>query len=184
MALEAGLLTLGSSYWPTPSQWSSHWWRLSLAFIPNRSGASVRELHPLPNSSTPRAVTANIDIPDLIWSRRGQAHGDAVVECIRGSCIPVFTGNYLPAISLSIGTIHHVCYGQLLVPAGDSMAVSFWHTHVREAKALASGESYVQPGASKSKPYLRRGRGDGTERAQRPALEARIHHRLWRALPR
>jgi hypothetical protein len=37
------------------------------------------------------------------------------------------------------------------------MAVSFWHTHVREAKALAPGESYVQPGASRSKPYLRWG---------------------------
>ena len=39
------------------------------------------------------------------------------------------------------------------------MAVSFWRTHVREAKALAPGESYVQPGASRSKPYLRWGVG-------------------------
>jgi hypothetical protein len=49
MALEAGLLTLGSSYWPTPSQRWSRQWSIPLAFVPDHSGASVRELHPLPS---------------------------------------------------------------------------------------------------------------------------------------
>jgi hypothetical protein len=49
MALEAGLLTLGSSYWPTPSQRLPRQWSILLAFVPDHSGASVRELHPLPS---------------------------------------------------------------------------------------------------------------------------------------
>jgi len=53
--IEAGFLTDGSSYWPTPSQKSAHRWRLSLAFVPDHSGASVRELHPLPVYFTPIA---------------------------------------------------------------------------------------------------------------------------------
>jgi hypothetical protein len=53
--IEAGLLTDGSSYWPTPSQWSAHRWRLSLAFVPDHSGASVRDPHPLPVYFTPTA---------------------------------------------------------------------------------------------------------------------------------
>jgi hypothetical protein len=57
-ALEAGLLTLGSSYWPTPSQRLPRKWSIPLAFVPDHSGASVRELHPLPSSSTSRAATA------------------------------------------------------------------------------------------------------------------------------
>ena len=48
-ALEAGLLTLGSSYWPTPSQRLPRQWSIPLAFVPDHSGASVRELHPLPS---------------------------------------------------------------------------------------------------------------------------------------
>jgi hypothetical protein len=51
-AIEAGLLTRGSSYSPTPSQPSRGQWRALLAFVPAHSGASVRELHPLPVSST------------------------------------------------------------------------------------------------------------------------------------
>jgi hypothetical protein len=49
--LEAGLLTNGSSYSPTPSQWIIHQWLPQLAFVPDHSGASVRELHPLPACS-------------------------------------------------------------------------------------------------------------------------------------
>ena len=59
-ALEAGLLTCGSSYWPTPSQRLPRQWSILLAFVPDHSGASVRELHPLPSSSTSRATTAMI----------------------------------------------------------------------------------------------------------------------------
>jgi hypothetical protein len=51
-AIEAGLLTLGSSYSPTPSQRSSRSWLILLAFVPDHSGASVRELHPLPSRDT------------------------------------------------------------------------------------------------------------------------------------
>jgi hypothetical protein len=47
-AIEVGLLTCGSSYSPTPSQPSRGQWRVLLAFVPAYSGASVRELHPLP----------------------------------------------------------------------------------------------------------------------------------------
>ena len=47
-ALEAGLLTDGSSYSPTPSQRLLCQWRILLAFVPAHSGASVRDLHPLP----------------------------------------------------------------------------------------------------------------------------------------
>jgi hypothetical protein len=50
MAIEAGLLTCGSSYSPTPSQPSRGQWPALLAFVPAYSGASVRELHPLPVS--------------------------------------------------------------------------------------------------------------------------------------
>jgi hypothetical protein len=52
MAIEAGLLTCGSFYSPTPSQPSRDQWHVLLAFVPAYSGASVRELHPLPVSST------------------------------------------------------------------------------------------------------------------------------------
>ena len=61
-AIEAGLLTFGSSYWPTPSQRYHRQWHVPLAFVPDYSGASVRELHPLPSSSTSIAVTTNVDI--------------------------------------------------------------------------------------------------------------------------
>jgi hypothetical protein len=50
MAIEAGLLTRGSSYLPTPSQPSRGQWPALLVFVPAYSGASVRELHPLPES--------------------------------------------------------------------------------------------------------------------------------------
>jgi len=60
-AIEAGLLTCGSSYSPTPSQPSDGQWRVLLAFVPAYSGASVRDLHPLPVSSTSIARTANCD---------------------------------------------------------------------------------------------------------------------------
>jgi hypothetical protein len=49
-AIEVGLLTRGSSYSPTPSQPSRGQWPALLAFVPAYSGASVRELHPLPVS--------------------------------------------------------------------------------------------------------------------------------------
>ena len=47
-AIEAGFLTLGSSYLPTPSQRPTRQWLMRLAFVPDYSGASVRESHPLP----------------------------------------------------------------------------------------------------------------------------------------
>ena len=75
-AIEAGLLTLGSSYWPTPSQRFPHQWRLLLAVVPDHSGASVRELHPLPSSSTSIAVTANGATASITWSHRCQAPCD------------------------------------------------------------------------------------------------------------
>ena len=59
-AIEAGFLTLGSSYSPTPSQRLTRQWLLRLAFVPDYSGASVRELHPLPSISTSRAAIANV----------------------------------------------------------------------------------------------------------------------------
>jgi hypothetical protein len=55
MALEVGLLTRGSSYLPTPSQPSRGQWHSLLAFVPAYSGASVRDLHPLPVSFSSRA---------------------------------------------------------------------------------------------------------------------------------
>jgi hypothetical protein len=58
-AMEAGLLTYGSSYLPTPSQRIIRQWRVLSAFVPVHSGASVRELHPLPASSTSIANSAN-----------------------------------------------------------------------------------------------------------------------------
>jgi hypothetical protein len=50
MAIEVGFLTCGSSYSPTPSQPFCGQWPALLAFVPAYSGASVRELHPLPVS--------------------------------------------------------------------------------------------------------------------------------------
>jgi hypothetical protein len=48
--IEAGLLTCGSPYSPTPSQPPDGQWLIQLAFVPAYSGASVRDLHPLPES--------------------------------------------------------------------------------------------------------------------------------------
>jgi hypothetical protein len=58
-AIEAGLLTDGSSYLPTPSQQRACQWPVLLAFVPDHSGAPVREWHPLPVSSTSIARIAN-----------------------------------------------------------------------------------------------------------------------------
>jgi hypothetical protein len=58
-AIEAGLLTDGSSYSPTPSQRLLCQWRTLLAFVPAHSGASVRDFHPLPVSSTSIAIICN-----------------------------------------------------------------------------------------------------------------------------
>jgi hypothetical protein len=58
--IEVGLLTDGSSYSPTPSRWITHQWLPQLAFVPDHSGASVRELHPLPACSTSIAITEKI----------------------------------------------------------------------------------------------------------------------------
>jgi hypothetical protein len=59
-AIEAGFLTLGSSYLPTPSQRLTRQWQMRLAFVPDYSGASVRELHPLPACFTSIAITNRI----------------------------------------------------------------------------------------------------------------------------
>ena len=58
--IEVGLLTDGSSYSPTPSRWITHQWLPQLAFVPDHSGASVRELHPLPACSTSIAISEKI----------------------------------------------------------------------------------------------------------------------------
>jgi hypothetical protein len=68
-ALEVGLLTCGSPYWPMPSERFPDSWPLLLAFVPAYSGASVRDLHPLPRSSTSRAATTTVNpllAPDMI----------------------------------------------------------------------------------------------------------------------
>ena len=85
-AIEVGLLTRGSSYLPTPSQPFDGQWLVQLAFVPAHSGTSVRDLHPLPSSSTSIAVTANVDIPGIIWSYRCQAYYDTGRKCILISC--------------------------------------------------------------------------------------------------
>jgi hypothetical protein len=61
-AMEAGFLTHGSFYWPTPSQRLARQWLILLAFVPVHSGASVRELHPLPASFTSIARTAIVSM--------------------------------------------------------------------------------------------------------------------------
>jgi len=72
-AIEAGLLTDGSSYSPTPSQPSDGQWLVQLAFVPDHSGASVRELHPLPVSSTHIARGHEIEPEFRILRGRCQA---------------------------------------------------------------------------------------------------------------
>jgi hypothetical protein len=62
-AIEAGLLTDGSSYSPTPSRRIDCQWLILLAFVPAHSGAPVRELHPLPASSTSIARVSDVDRP-------------------------------------------------------------------------------------------------------------------------
>jgi hypothetical protein len=122
-AIEAGLLTLGSSYWPTPSQRSPHKWRLSLAFVPDHSGASVRELHPLPSSSTSIAVTANGATAIITWSRRCQAHCDTGAESYEEKPSSDRENYRLtPILSPSIGTVDHVCYGLFTAPVEDPIA--------------------------------------------------------------
>jgi hypothetical protein len=58
--IEAGLLTDGSFYSPTPSRWMTHQWLPLLAFVPDHSGASVRELHPLPACLASIAITESL----------------------------------------------------------------------------------------------------------------------------
>jgi hypothetical protein len=72
-ALEAGLLTDGSSYLPTPSQRYPHQWHIPLAFVPAHSGASVRDSHPLPVSSTSRAITCKHPRQYPTWLCPGRA---------------------------------------------------------------------------------------------------------------
>lgn len=55
--IQAGLLTDGSFYSPTPSQQSTHQRRALLASVPDHSGASVWELHPLPVNVTRTVIT-------------------------------------------------------------------------------------------------------------------------------
>lgn len=76
-AMEAGLLTYGSSYLPTPSQRIVRQWRVLSAFVPVHSGASVRELHPLPASSTSIANSANISRELLSDETANVKHGFA-----------------------------------------------------------------------------------------------------------
>ena len=59
--MEAGLLTYGSSYLPTPSQRMARQWLVLSAFVPVHSGASVREFHPLPAISTYIVIRSSID---------------------------------------------------------------------------------------------------------------------------
>ena len=73
MAIEAGLLTCGSSYSPTPSQPSCGQWPALLAFVPAYSGASVRELHPLPASVTYIAVHIHVVEKTIMLHGRCQA---------------------------------------------------------------------------------------------------------------
>ena len=75
MAIEVGLLTCGSSYSPTPSQPSRGQWPALLAFVPAYSGASVRDLHPLPVSL--------ISIARIAIDSRGLSSGAAHVK----SCV-------------------------------------------------------------------------------------------------
>ena len=72
-ALEVGLLTRGSAYWPTPSQPSTGQWPILLAFVPAYSGASVRELHPLPASVTYIAVHIDVVEKTIMLHGRCQA---------------------------------------------------------------------------------------------------------------
>jgi hypothetical protein len=62
MARQVGLLTRGSFYLPTPSQPFQGQWPAQLAFVPAHSGASVRELHPLPVSVP--YLAASIDVAE------------------------------------------------------------------------------------------------------------------------
>ena len=89
-AIEGGLLTLGSSYWPTPSQRLPRQWRNLLAFVPDHSGASVRELHPLPVSSTSIADIAETavvrtlyhlaqEMSSILWPCQDQESSPTVV---------------------------------------------------------------------------------------------------------
>jgi hypothetical protein len=72
-AMEAGFLTYGSSYLPTPSQRMARQWHVLLAFVPVHSGASVRELHPLPASITYIAVHMNVAEHTIMLYSRCQA---------------------------------------------------------------------------------------------------------------
>src|SRR5262245_51913749 len=54
---ESGLLTDGSSYSPTPSRRKIHQGLTSLAFVPDHSNTSVKELHPLLANSAARAIS-------------------------------------------------------------------------------------------------------------------------------
>jgi hypothetical protein len=130
-----------------------------LAVVPDHSGASVRDLHPLPNSSTSIAVTAKIDIATITRHHRSQAHYDTGGEGLfRSRRIVLITDTITPGklspgsgLSPSLGPIDHVCYGQFTTPVGTSIAVTFWNTYLREATKSASGQSHVQRRASMGK---------------------------------
>jgi hypothetical protein len=74
-ARDAGLLTDGSPYSPTPSQRVLCQWRMLLAFVPAHSGASVRDFHPLPGYFVSLARVASRPRACTIW------HGKCQVWC-------------------------------------------------------------------------------------------------------
>jgi hypothetical protein len=69
-AIEVGLLTDGSSYLPTPSRPFDGQWLVQSAFVPAHSGASVRDLHPLPAGVT--SIAVRIDIAEEAIMVRGR----------------------------------------------------------------------------------------------------------------
>ncbi len=92
-AIEAGLLTDGSSYSPTPSRRTHRQWLILLAFVPAHSGAPVRELHPLPASSTSIAVISDVD--------RELSSGERDVKQIFfQKCLPEIRAPLWPQVSL------------------------------------------------------------------------------------
>jgi hypothetical protein len=86
-AMQAGLLTDGSSYSPTPSQRIVRQWPILLAFVPDHSGAPVRELHPLPVKCYLHSPKLTYQQGNIILGNRCQAVSSEAVVALPPSSL-------------------------------------------------------------------------------------------------
>jgi hypothetical protein len=138
-AIEVGLLTCGSSYSPTPSQPSRGQWPALLVFVPAYSGASVRDLHPLPASFIsiaritmwPREYHLAQHMSSILLPHHDQGTGGEMVikVLITRLLVPGCEGSIVLGPD-GVATLRmHPTVHNRNVPLGNLVSRS-WHTHL------------------------------------------------------